>query len=131
MPLSRKTQLRRSRMKPTRPKVSSEEQATRKIVNERSGGFCEGRLSGCLGRATDKAHRVGEGVGGAWSAVNILDLCRVCHRWCHDNPKAAKDLGLMLESWQDPAKEPTAYMDAGFVLLDNEGGLWPVGDEAA
>lgn len=127
----RRSQIRRTAMKRWRPEPPTEEEKrTRLIVAARSEGWCELRLSGCLGRATDKAHRVGEGVGGPWSPSNILDSCRVCHRWCHANPAAAKDLNLMLESWQNPLDEPVPYCNAGWVLLDDDGGLWLVGDAA-
>lgn len=61
-----------------------------------------------------------------WTASNGLDACRVCHSWCHSRPAEAKDLGLMLESWQDPTVVPVAYQNAGFVVLDDLGYLWPV-----
>lgn len=33
-------------------------------------------------------------------------LCRTCHRWCHDNPAAARKVGLMCKKglWNTPHK---------------------------
>jgi len=129
MPLSRNSSLKRSPMKTQRAKPSDEEKEARALVRIRSGGLCEMRLTGCLGRATDFSHRVGRGVGGKWTAANGLDSCRACHGWCHWRRAEANDLGLILDSWQDPTVEPVAYQNAGFVVLDNLGYLWPVLDE--
>lgn len=122
MTLTRRTPLARTPMKRTPPKRIN--RTAKAIVRERSGGWCEMRLPGCLGRATDFSHRIGRGVGGPDTASNGMDAFRMCHGWCHSRPEEAKGLGLMLESWQDPTNEPVAYQNAGMVLLDNEG-LWP------
>jgi hypothetical protein len=124
--LSRSQPLRRVAMTRTGPKPGTEEKDARAIVRERSGGWCEMRLTGCAGRATDFSHRIGQGVGGPDTPSNAMDACRICHSWCHARPAEAKDLGLMLESWQDPTLEPVAYQNAGLVMLDDRGGLWPV-----
>lgn len=106
----------------SKPAVPTE---VRELLNARSGGWCEMRLSACTGQAVDPSHRIGRGVGGGDGLANLLHACRSCHSWCHRRPAEAKDLGLMLESWQDPAVEPVAYQNAGFVRLDDDGGLWP------
>jgi hypothetical protein len=116
-------------MKTQRAKPSDEEKQARALVRVRSGGWCEMRLTGCLGEATDFSHRVGRGQGGPWSASNGLAACRRCHSWCHSRRTEAEDLGLILRSGQDPTVEPVAYQNAGFVVLDNLGYLWPVLDE--
>ena len=125
--------LTRSPMKRTRPKPTIPA-ALRRQLEARSGGWCEARLLFCTGRATDTAHRNGQKMGGRPGdkprLSNVLHLCRACHGWCHNRPAEAKDLGLMLEEWQDPAGEPVAYQSNGFVLLDDAGGLWPWGDAA-
>lgn len=132
-PLKRTGQLKRTHMKVTRPKPSVPS-SVRALLVARSGGRCEARLPGCSGQATDAAHRISRKMGGrpdSWHSVAaVLHLCRACHSWCHARPKEAKDLGLMLDEWQDPTREPVAYQNAGWVVLDNEGGLWPVGDAA-
>jgi hypothetical protein len=124
--LSRSQPLRRVAMKAYKPVRTEEEKAARALVRQRSGGYCEMRLAGCWDVAMDFSHRIGRGVGGRWAASNGLDACRMCHNWCHMRPAEAKDLGLMLESWQDPTVVPVAYQNAGFVVLDDLGYLWPV-----
>ena len=116
-------------MKTQRAKPSDEEKQARALVRVRSGGWCEMRLTGCLGEATDFSHRVGRGQGGPWTASNGLDACRMCHSWCGMRDDEANSLGLTLKSWQDPTVVPVAYQNAGFVVLDNLGYLWPVLDE--
>jgi hypothetical protein len=131
----RRSPLKRSPMKRTRQAARRAEVETRATVAERSEGQCEIRLDGCAGAATDMAHRVARGMGGRplgddWRASNVVHSCRVCHSWCHANPAEAYDLGLMLKRHQDPTREPLAYFNVGWVLLDDLGGLWPVGAAA-
>lgn len=118
--------MRRAPMKRTPPKPIKRD--AKAIVRERSGGYCEMRLPDCLGRATDFSHRIGRGVGGPDTPSNGLDACRLCHTWCHSRPAEAKDLKLMLESWQDPTVEPVPYRNEGWLLLDDDGGVWPLLD---
>lgn len=77
------------------------------------------------------AHRIKSGMGGRplhddWRPSNFLHLDRTCHRWCHSNVTEAKDLGLMLDEGRDTTLEPVAYQNAGWVRLDDLGGVWPV-----
>lgn len=131
-PITRATKIKRSRPKPAVPAE------VRQLLVARSQGFCEARLHGCLGAGTDTHHRItqkaggrkGEAAGRHNQLANCLDVCRVCHSWITDRPAEAYDLGLSLREWQVPVVEPVAYMDTGWVLLDNSGGLWPVGDAA-
>lgn len=92
------------------PRVTPEERRTRKVVEVRSDGFCE--KCGTPG-ATDKAHRVSRGVGGAWAPTNILDLCRDCHSYNHANPALAYRGGWHLRSHSAP--------DESRVWFHNEG----------
>lgn len=106
-----------------RPAISPE---GRQILTARSGGWCEARLYGCLGLATDACHRRRRE---AWRPEQLSDYwhgCRICHSWTHTNVTEAKDLGLILELWQDPTVEPMAYQSEGWVRLDDQGGVWPV-----
>lgn len=129
---TRRAPLKRTRMKDYRSEPAFPP-ALRAQVFERADGLCEARLPGCLGQAGQGCHRKHRGQGGrplgdderlsnAWAG------CAVCHRWTHDNPAEAKDLGLMLENWQDPRSEPMAYQNTGWVVLDDDGGLWPWGE---
>lgn len=121
--LARRSPMRRS----VHPTVPPELRAQLAV---RSGGWCEARLPGCTGRATDAAHRISRKMGGRplgddARLSNMLHLCRACHSWCHARPAEAKDFGLMLDEHQDPSLEPMAYLGAGWVHLDDDGGLWP------
>lgn len=121
--------MRRTAMRRTRPKTVSADFRVR--LAARSNGCCEMTLPGCTYRATDVAHRISKKAGGRPlddldRLSNVLHACRTCHRWTHDSPRAAYDLGLMLKEHQDPEVEPVAYQNAGWVRLDDEGGLWPV-----
>ena len=131
-PLKRTESLARQPMRRTRPRPTIPAALRAQLV-ERSGGWCEARLPGCTGRATDACHRVTRGMGGRLDDGYLSNLwhgCRTCHRWTHDRPTEANELGLMLENWQDPRQEPMAYQSAGMVLLQDDGGLWPFGDAA-
>jgi hypothetical protein len=130
MPLSRNSSLKRSPIKTQRakPAISPE---VRELLQARSMGWCEARLPGCQGQATDAAHRIGRKMGGRPSGSldrlsAVMHLCRVCHRWTHDRVEEARDLGLMLLEGQDPEVEPVAYQNDGWVRLQDDGGVWPV-----
>lgn len=131
----RRSPLTRSPMKRTRPKRCPAEVRTRRVVAKRSGGLCEMNLSGCTRWATDTAHRVAVGMGGKpldndWRPSNVVHACRTCHSWCHARPTEAYDLGLMLKQHQEPMAEPMAYQNAGWVVLADDGTLWPAGEAA-
>ena len=126
-PINRGTStLTRSRMKVYRPKPTMA--TLRDLLQARSGGWCEARLFGCAGQATDVAHRISRKAGGRPSGEdarlsNVAHLCRPCHRWTHDNPAAAYELGLMLREHHVTELEPMAYRDEGWVLLGDDGSV--------
>lgn len=64
-------------------------------------------------------HRVLRGQGGRDDPENVITLCASCHRWCHHNPYAARELGLLLRHTEDPATVPVKHVlwPAGPVLL--------------
>jgi len=126
--------MRRTPMKRTRPEPAFPPDLRAQLF-ERADGLCEARLSGCWGQATQACHRKHRKKGGrplhdderlsnAWAG------CVPCHDWTHSRVTEANDLGLILEEWQDPATTPMAYQNAGMVLLQDDGGLWPFGDAA-
>ena len=141
-PLERKTPMKRTggpartAMKPSRPKPAVPTE-TRKGLGVRSQGDCEMALPGCTGAATEVSHRIKRGAGGRHGTAaelsnrlsNLLHACHTCHRWCHDRPAEAYDLGLILREHQDPLREPANTARYGPVLLDDQGGMWPVGGE--
>jgi hypothetical protein len=93
----------------------------------RSGGLCEMALAGCTGVATDPAHRISRKAGGRPDRTkfdrlsNFVHACRRCHRWTHERPAEAYDLGLMLKEHQDPAAEPFAFRGMGWIFLTDDG----------
>lgn len=102
--------------------------ALRDRLAARSGGWCEARLTGCTGRATDVAHRIARQAGGRplgddARLSNVTHQCRACHRWCTDNPTAAYALGLALRDWQKPAEERVSYRGEYWALLGDDGSV--------
>lgn len=106
----------------------------RALLLARSVAQCEMGLDGCAVVGVDPAHRITVKAGGRHGAAagrhhrlsNLLWACRPCHDWCHDQPREAYDLGLMLREHHDPAQEPVARRGLP-VLLDDDGGMQPVG----
>lgn len=71
----------------------------RELVHERSDGWCEARLPGCLGRATNCHHVLPRSAGGTDTPDNLLDLCGSgttgCHGWIEHNRTDAMALGYL------------------------------------
>lgn len=109
------------------------ESLCRKVVAERSGGFCEIRIQRpavCLGLATSKHHRRKVSQGGLWVPSNILDACgdgtRGCHGWVESEPTKARGLGLWLYAGGHPLVTPVFMTFRGqtdWYLLDDEGSI--------
>lgn len=77
--------------------------ATREALRWRSGGRCEAALPDvCTGDASDVHHRQRRRDGGH-AIVNLLDLCRACHAHAHAHPAEARELGLIVSVYEDPA----------------------------
>lgn len=51
--------------------------------------------SRCNGRHQHDHHIRRQGQGGADILANLLPVCGPCHKWIHDHPAAAHDLGLL------------------------------------
>lgn len=62
--------------------------------------------------------------------ANLVLLCTHCHEWVESRRAEAADMGLLLHANDDPTEHPVAHAVLGPVLLDNEGGVWPVGEVA-
>jgi len=71
---------------------------------------CRGRTLvpdlACLGRL-DPHHLVRRSQGGSDQPENLVLLCRAHHSWVHENPAAARSLGLLRHGWQD--EQPTTF----------------------
>lgn len=117
----------RSRPRPAVP------DATRQLIEKRSRGFCELRLPGCWGQATDPAHRKGRKAGGRFGqaliaqsqASAVLHACRHCHDLTTDavQPHLSEYrlFGFLLMENQDPLEVPVILKHAGKVWLDDAG----------
>ena len=84
-------------MKPKRPKGIP--QKVRDEVSERSGGRCEIRLPGCLGRAHEKHHVKLRSRGGSHSAKNMRDACKHCHDQISENRPGTER--FRTHTWQE------------------------------
>jgi hypothetical protein len=114
---------------PKRPQPAVPSQRS-KTLADRSGSWCEPQLAeaGCWGRATDPHHRITRKDGGRHGEAKersdqlsgLVHACRPCHRWVHDHPAKARDLGLLLREHQIPAYEPVLYR-GDLVYLDDAG----------
>lgn len=111
---------------PTKPRKaprSAEEREAKRLVRERSNGWCELQLSCCVGRAYDFSHRIAVGRGGRWEASNGLDACRWCHTAItNTNGHRAEyeRLGYIVQTGADTTQ--VAVLIAGrFVLLADDG----------
>lgn len=104
---------------------------TRQLVAARSGGWCE--ACGIM-RAASVHHRRKRSQGGPWSPSNCVHVCgdgtRGCHGWVEANPNDAAEVGLHIRAGEVPAEVPLISGYHGAVLLDDEGGITPVGGES-
>lgn len=72
----------------------------RAVVIARSGGKCEGpRIVGVhpsYAHGGSHVHHVlSRGRGGSHDPSNLLHACADLHRWIHDNPHEASEIGLL------------------------------------
>ena len=74
--------------------------AVRSEVEARSGGRCEYVSNGirCLHRLEHLHHKRRRSQGGTDTAGNLAALCEPHHRWCHEHPTEARELGLLIFS---------------------------------
>lgn len=49
----------------------------------------------CEKNATDSHHIIPRSRGGKHTVENLIRLCREHHRYCHDHPKTARELGYL------------------------------------
>lgn len=112
------------------------EKTCRDVVRVRSGGDCELRLDGCLGRAHSVHHRRKRSQGGPWLPSNAVHSCGDGSRGCHgvitETRTEYYDNGWIVHSWSDWKSTPILMHTAHghtWVLLDDEGGYrlvaWP------
>lgn len=107
--------------------------ASKKLVNERDGGLCVR----CGSEATDIHHRTPRGMGGSsdeetnYGLAGLVSLCRSCHDWVHANPAESYDNGLLLHSWETPARQPVSLVNDTLLLyFGNDGTVRKVQQQA-
>lgn len=110
--------------------VSAFSDVVRARVMARSGGFCEVRVAGCGGEASQLHHRRARGMGGSRNratgqASNAVSVCLPCHDYIETNRELARDRGWLVRQGVNPCDIPV-YRYRQWVLLDDEGGLRPV-----
>jgi hypothetical protein len=116
----------------TRSRSTGPSPEARELLAARSGGWCEIRLSGCTGAATEVAHRKGRKMGGRRGLMrdesnrlsNLIHACHTCHAWTHARPTEALDLGLMVREHDDPRWIPVAYQSGMWAHLLDDGTVW-------
>ena len=99
------------------------------LVDQRAAGHCEARLSErCVGVGQHYHHRKLRSRGGADSAANLVHICHQCHTFIHSSrgAKKAKNEGWLVPSYSYP-DEFILVRYGERVLLDDEGGIRPVG----
>lgn len=125
--------LKRAPIAISRPKPKLAPTQKARLV-DRSGGMCEiYKPTICWGRATDVAHRIGEGMGGRHGAAAVandqlsvvLHACRPCHEWTHRRPEAAQRMGWMLRNGSEARSERVWYGNRAWVLLGDDGSVTP------
>lgn len=142
-PLSRKTpmrrgdsQLKRSRVKPKRatprrrpaPRWSFDDWLDAgPFLEARSGGVCE--WCGKPGQL-ERHHRMRRRDGGE-TFPNLLVLCSEDHAWAHAHPVKAREFGLIVATYNDPAETPFLARKREWVLFTEDGGSRPAFDVPA
>jgi hypothetical protein len=113
-------------MRPAKRRKSPEEKAAKLLVRARSGGWCELRLSGCVGRAYDFSHRIAKGRGGKWTASNGCDACRFCHMAITNTNGMRvvyEAFGFIVQTGADTTRVPVRLPNRGLVLLADDGSI--------
>lgn len=101
------------------------EKECRRIVKERSEGFCE---RCCRGTALTLHHRKKRSQGGGWTAANCVMLCGHgtvgCHGWVEHNPDAAALTGWHVRPWDEPSEVRVLYRGSDWAYLLSDGKVY-------
>jgi hypothetical protein len=109
-------------------------EAIRQQAHDRAGGLCEAGITDqCRERGRDFTrlgghqghHRQLRSRGGPDTIENVVAVCGYCHKWVHEHPRKATELGLMVRSGADPAAQRVTLATAEVVILTRDGGYWP------
>lgn len=103
------------------------ERLCRRIVRERSEGFCE---RCCRFGGLTLHHRVNRSQlskSRHWEPANCVMLCgdgvRGCHGWTGANPTEAGVYGWHVAPWREPEDVPLHWRMSNWVLLRNDGSM--------
>lgn len=96
----------------------------KEAIRERSDYICEAMIpeAGCEWKATDMHHRQMRSQGGQHEVVNLVHICRACHRYTHLHPAISYTAGFLVKSHGNPATTPVKRR-GGFTILTEEGGF--------
>ena len=91
--------MKRSRINPVSSKRRKRDAVypeRRRQVFDRAEGRCEA-MAGmwCTGRCENVHHKAGRLGEDPHALDGLVGICGPCHRWVHDNPGEAYELGLM------------------------------------
>ena len=99
-PLKRKTPLKRTgSLSPVSKKRAKTNRQRAKFVKEEldKRQYCEAHIPNICSRWATEIHEpILRSAGGSiLDAANSVAICRMCHRWVHDNVAEAKKVGLI------------------------------------
>lgn len=97
-------------------------------VIERAGGTCEAyltRRAKCKRVPQHLHHRKMRSQGGENTPSNLLAVCHECHRWVHDKPAKAYELGLLVKSSKTPCDVPVLRR-GNWALLEDTHRITPI-----
>lgn len=104
--------------------ILSGERRARRVVERRSGGWCE---TCDAAPATDWHHRKNRSQGGRWTAGNGLHVCRGCHHYITTHPAIARDHGWSVSATAEPsAARVWLRRHGGWCLLSDAGDVTPL-----
>lgn len=96
------------------------------VVDERERQKCA-RCGRIIWVGGSRHHRKFRSRGGSDEVANLVLMCGSgttgCHGWVHANPRAAREVGFALESWEGPDAVPIVHALYGRVWLDVDGGV--------
>ena len=107
--------------------------ASKKLVNERDGGLCV-----VCGREAEAVHhRQVRGQGGSsdpdrnYGLANLISLCAFHHAEVHASPESSYQNGLLVHSWETPARQPVCLANDTLLLyFGNDGTVRKVQQQA-
>tara|TARA_R100001163_G_C5020040_1_gene163093 strand:- start:609 stop:950 length:342 start_codon:yes stop_codon:yes gene_type:complete len=99
-PLKRKTPLKRTgSLAPVSKRRAKTNRQRRKFVHEELSNriYCEAKIPNVCNRYSTEIHEpILRSQGGSiLDRANSVAICRMCHRWVHDNVGEAMKLGLI------------------------------------